>query len=536
MKSISSYKLVVSFSIFLITTSIYFLLSPGRIDQADSLVRLEGTKGVIETGFPVIDPALKGMSNVIKSGVGEYDYASGYGVSPHFLYVPFVGLIKSFSEEMDFEQFWFSHINHVFAGATIVLLFLFYLSLNLGIRDAVIWAFACAFFTQFFVTATSSFYQVFQGFFLLLSVFFAFYAGKNQSFAYVLLSGISFFIFIMIKASFIVFAPAIALLLLEVQDGKLLVSKRAVYQIILFAVLCIAALICWDYYRSFYVPSVLESPLAVTQAVSSVKSAVGGGNVLTGLFILLFSPGKGMLFYSPIFFVAVFGVRYLFTFHKLLTISICYIIVVWFLGVAQTPYPSGDWCWGPRYIVPIAAVMFLFVPFGYKKLFAKKKGYGKLLLGYCLLVQLLGLSLDFNQFFYRHGLTAYFWKDQSFYYSNSQLVERPIDILESIHHFKKIDFSGDFRPGSFPESLTYPIGGAYHPDRRIVMSWMKEYPVFWVPRPWPIWMQFLDPGRLPIKVGLTMLFGFSTLMMGLIMLYMALSKNRREVEEKNTAL
>jgi hypothetical protein len=30
---------------------------------------------------------------------------------------------------------------------------------------------------------------------------------------------------------------------------------------------------------------------------------------------------------------------------------------------------------------------------------------------------------------------------------------------------------------------------------------MRRYAVFWLPRPWPLWMTSIDEGRRPIHVG-----------------------------------
>ncbi len=527
------------FSIFLITLSVYFLLSPGRIDMTDTLVRMEGTRGVLATGFPIIDPFLSKTTGVNKTSLGENIYASAYGVSPHLIYAPLLKIIQAFNNSLDFEQFWFSHVNHLFASLTIVILFLFYTNMGLKVKEAVFWSLICAFFTQFFVTATSSFYQSFQGFFLLLSAFLAFKSGRHQSWIYAFGAGASFFILLNIKPSYIVFFPALILLLANTDTNKIKITKNTIYLVLLFSFMCLLAFLFWDFYRSFYVPSLAtttssESATPVLEgATKSVKQSIEFHGVLTGLFVLILSPGKGILFYSPIFFVALFGFRYVFSENKLLALASAYIAIIWILGIAQTSIPSGDWCWGPRYLVPIAPVIFLFVPYGYRKLFQNKPHSGRMLLGYCLIVQLLGLSMDFHQYFYRNGLTAFFWKDPGFYTTHSQLIERPIDILEGIKHAKTIDLSGPFRPGPFPDSLTYAIFGVYHPDPEMMRLWMKQYPVFWLPRPWPIWMQFLDKERLPINLYLTIFFGLLILFIGIAMLYIALFKARDNSSDEN---
>lgn len=521
MKSERSQSAWAACALFLIVLMVYFLTSTGRIDIIDTQIRLEGTRGVLATGLPLLnDPALQAFGKPTR--LGDSVKASGYGVSPHLIYAPFLLAIQSFDGTVDFEQFWFSHINHLFAAGTIVVLFYFYLAIGFGMATAVRWSLVCAFFTQFFVTATSTFYQPFQGFFLFAAMFFAYKAGRSHSFIHAIASGVLFAVVINIKPSYIILAPAIALLFASWQEARVEIKKQNLMQILLFAIICILGVCFWEFYRSLYIFQGRQSGVELAQTTSSVTSTVMGGSVVKGLLTILVSPGKGAVFFSPILFVGIWGVKELFTSDRLLAIAAAAIAMIWLLGVAQTSFPGGDWCWGPRYLVPAIPVIFLFVPYGYQRLFAARPARGRWLLAYCLTVQLLGLSLDFHQYFFRNGLDAFFWHDQSFYLTHSQLIERPIDIMESVKHVNNLDLSGPYRPGPYPELLTYAVFGAYHPDRTIMIEWMKQYPVFWLPGPWPLWMSYLAPERLPINMGSTVLAAVALLLAGLLLLYLVL--------------
>ena len=523
-------ELRVASALFLLVLMAYFLCSTGRIDIIDSQIRYEGTRGVLQTGFPLISPNYRGGTGVMNTSLGPDVYASSYGVSPHLVYAPFLAFLQQFERGMDFEQFWFSHINQLFAAATMLILFLFYRAMGFTLRDSVLWTLLCAFFTQFFATATSTFYQPLQGFFLVGSLFCAFRAGQLRSLLWTAGSGLMLFGLINLKPAYGVFIPFVALLLLSREQEKITIDRQCWQRILLLLVLVGRSFGFWEFYRSFYAVSGRGEGEMMGQTVKALSGLKNKGSFLMGLGILLVSPGKGMIFFSPILLVALFGVRQMFSLHKWLAVSALAVSAIWIVGIARTPFPGGDWCWGPRYLVPIIPLLFLLVPFGYRKLFAARPGMGKLLLGYCLVIQLLGISMDSHQYFFRNGLQAFFWKDQSYYFSHSQLVERPIDIMEGIRHAPELDMSGPFRPGPFPDSLTFAVFGAYHPDRNLMILWAKQYPVFWLPGPWPLWMPFLSPERLPVSWGVTLLVSLALLVGAIFSLRSALKNTHGEID------
>jgi hypothetical protein len=87
------------------------------------------------------------------------------------------------------------------------------------------------------------------------------------------------------------------------------------------------------------------------------------GSVPLGVVGQLFSPGRGLLFFSPLVIVAAFGWRKLLHRNRLVAIASSTAIVGCILAHAALENWSGEDTWGPRYLVPVAALAVL--PLGF---------------------------------------------------------------------------------------------------------------------------------------------------------------------------
>ena len=57
------------------------------------------------------------------------------------------------------------------------------------------------------------------------------------------------------------------------------------------------------------------------------------------------------------------------------------------------------------------------------------------------------------------------------------------------------------RPGPHQELVTYAVfGGWGHPELPAPL-WMRRYRIFWLPRPWPLWMRTVPPANRPVDMG-----------------------------------
>jgi 4-amino-4-deoxy-L-arabinose transferase-like glycosyltransferase len=78
-----------------------------------------------------------------------------------------------------------------------------------------------------------------------------------------------------------------------------------------------------------------------------------------GLYRQVLSPGKGFFWYDPILLVGLFGVVLLYRRRRALAIAIAVLSVTRVLVFAKWPFPDGSVAWGPRFLVPLCALLSL---------------------------------------------------------------------------------------------------------------------------------------------------------------------------------
>ena len=90
-------------------------------------------------------------------------------------------------------------------------------------------------------------------------------------------------------------------------------------------------------------------------AVSGYGGAVTAGfwreNVLVGLWGQFLSPGKSVFLYSPPLVLALFGIRRFVTRRPSVALAIALTVGPVVLLYSRYVFWSGDWAWGPRYLV-----------------------------------------------------------------------------------------------------------------------------------------------------------------------------------------
>jgi hypothetical protein len=111
-------------------------------------------------------------------------------------------------------------------------------------------------------------------------------------------------------------------------------------------------------------------------------------------------------------------------------------------------------------------------------------------------VQLMGISLDYQRFFFEHNLPPFFWLDQWSYFKRSQLLSRPGEILALIRDGIPPEVR-QFSPTPHAQVTYTPLGP---PDyRRDGARWVRLFTVFHTLRPWPFWMSAVEPERRPVN-------------------------------------
>jgi hypothetical protein len=531
---------------FLVVLAVYVLANPGRIDLIDGQVRYEVTMNWLTMGRPVLmDPRLVHLSGVPWRKGFNY---SAYGAGASAAAIPLVWLGTFYDDPPgEATRFLFSLTASVFGALAACVLYLFYVELGVAVKKALVWTGVAAFATLMWPASDSSFDNAQHACLVLASVFLAFLSSKRRSPHLAALGGLVAGLLLTYQEYFALIIPVLALSTLDwnswCQDGRtggarvlarplwLLLRfdakaalrefksptgvspegvhafHRACWRFALFLLATLVGVAMSLGYNHLRFGSVFETGKIRPESHRGIPLF---GNPLAGLLTLLVSPGKSIVLYSPPIILGFAGIRRLWQHKPQIGFVIVSASVVLVFFISMISFPGGDWCWGPRYLVPLVplwALAFPFVPF--------KEGHGRDLVtgivGVGLIVQCLAVSAEHQRFFFQRGLPDFFWaRDPWFYFKHSALAARPGEALSLINGPPP----GATLFNTYNNPPTYTTMGTPRGfPRSQAPSWMRQFRVFYVPRPWPVWMWDIpqDQRGINLKAWLAGTFGVALL-------------------------
>ena len=201
---------------------------------------------------------------------------------------------------------------------------------------------------------------------------------------------------------------------------------------------------------------------------------------------------------------------------------------VFVLFIASMSFYKGDLCWGPRYLTPVFALMWLFAPAVASATALWGPPWPRRLvtglLGLGLLVQLLGLSVDPLRLYVHHRLpSGWFCGNEwlHFHPALSHLGTRPREILEICRDdgSATVAFSPDPLPTSMRKLLEETESG---PQAVRKYRYLNSF------RPWWSSMCWLPPADHPVALLPTAGLLLSLALAGLGMMAAALHGGRRK--------
>ena len=474
-------------------SAVYFLTAPGRIDMFDGGIRHDVTESLIEIGIPAVrDPWFPGLPG--RGGLRYAWYELGSSVSA----IPFVlvgGWLGHGSPEA--KQFAFSLTTVPFAAGSVAVLFLIYGRLGCSPATAVIWSLVAAFCTMLWPYAGSSFDAALQAFWLTIAVWAVVEARIVRSFRWAAIAGAAFAMLVHVQEAYAVLAGcSVAAWPLTTERVRTRLSDCLVQAIALglaIGVVLVFAANVWRY----------GNPLDTGRDVTSGASPVFGNPVM-GLVGLLISPAKSIFLYSPTIVIALVGVRRLIERDPDAFSPIPACLALHLLLISCFRFWAGEWAWGPRYLVATVPLACIGLPFAWPSGQRRRLKFGICFAG--LVVQLLAIGVDHQRYYFARSFPPFFWLDESTMYSDSPLAARPGEIAEV--------FGGRERgavkalvPGPRPFSMTSSIFGPTPSQLLHGREWMRDYLVFVVPRPWPLWSRYLADDQRPGRTGLMTAIG-----------------------------
>ena len=425
--------------------------------------------------------------------------------------------------------------NSLFGALIGPLLLAFYRRLGLGIKLATFWTLTFSLTTLWWNGSDTVFDQCQHGVLMLAMFLVAFKAAETKGLSTALGAGLLGGLLFNARVPFMTLLPVVPVFwLLEFNREGLPKAERnsLVFKMTaLFAIGVGVGLAGYLYYNFVRFDSIFAP--AYEQTISNF------GNPINGLLTLLISPGKGILWFSPPLIFAILGYRYIPAKYRNLKICLAVLCTLHLLEMSCLSFAGGDWCWGPRYMLPIMPLMALAMPFCQLKL---RSAFTLGILGLGLLIQLMGLSVENHRFFFYRRLDPHFWTDPWAYFRFSQLVARPSEIFENLTTRDRVrpkinsNTSGDAtyapfgpppphpkpstssvpRPSgttkSNPTQMTSEFGALMTQvskkqsqakkgpikdvDPRI---WQEDFSIFYLPKPWWGWINHVPADQRPFN-------------------------------------
>lgn len=158
----------------------------------------------------------------------------------------------------------------------------------------------------------------------------------------------------------------------------------------------------WSQYLCVFAPVMLAGAVVAAYNFSVFGSVGGGyparldGHLLEGLTGVLFSPGRGLLLYTPVAVFALFAfaprVRALRERHQALIMAASVFAVLHIVIISLWPVWWGGYCWGPRMLTEVVVPAMVLIAIGVP---AWRCPLGKTAFAvvavYCVLIQALGV-------------------------------------------------------------------------------------------------------------------------------------------------
>jgi hypothetical protein len=506
--------------VFLALLGLYFLTAPGRIDVGDGQFRYEVAKNWLDRGEPLVAdryllPTVVGHRFDPKTGkTFSLYHAAGvvitvpqtgksytpYNAAPSVVAMPLMLLSRVLpGQHVERDHFAFSLTGPLFGALLGALLIFGYGLLGIRLRESLIYTAIFCLATLWWPASVTVFDQNQHAVLLLGSVLLAWLSAGRKSMPLAALAGLLGGLLLNYQESYALLLPVAGLAVLASPeegspgDGATLrrsPDRAALLRYLTFGFCCCVGL------RLFFAFNEIRfgTPLMLSRyGDQDAFRPPTWGNPVAGFLGLAISPGKGLFWFSPPLLLTCLGARRFFHRAPVLAVTVAGVSMCYLLVIIHLAFFGGDWCWGPRYVIPVMPLWALAFPFASAPFRHPRRLMVPLVLA-GLLVQLLGISVETQRFFYERNLPASFWAfDPWFYFKDSQLMARPLEILASL------EGTLPRAPMRFTPSPTQPTYSLFSPlDPSISRLWVQHFQVFYLPRPWWGWFGRIAPEKRPV--------------------------------------
>jgi len=375
----SQSKTRIGILIFALFVLVYFLSAKGNIQITDTFFSIQTAKAIV-TNHSLSAQGCRPGHCFQSQKDGKYYSRSGLGLA--FLFVPYVltgkliALLTGLPENRLID-FLISFYNIFFGAGACVIMFYIAKFFKNSDRASLAMALLLGFATFCWRYSIWDFSETTQMFFLLLSIYLVL---KNTAKSLVL-GGLSFSCLLVLKILYLSCLPIFILYIFARNKPPTKDALRLISKFLITALLGFCLILLLNYLR-------FGRFLEFGYGSEANKFYLSG--ILQHANKLLYWLDKGIFIYNPIFILGILGYYKFFKSFPKEAVFMFSIVALNFVLTSAWYGWHGNWSWGPRYLVPTAALWLLPV-----FVFFNKKGVIRfiliLLICVSVLVQLLSV-------------------------------------------------------------------------------------------------------------------------------------------------
>jgi hypothetical protein len=474
--------------LFLFVFAVVALTGPGRMDIVDGQVRYEVARSLVEHGDSVVrDPH---AWFCVYPGRDGQDYAL-YRIPHSLLGVGAIWAADGTGPVAEGRRHvFFLLISAVMGGLLAVAYAVWFRATGLRPAAALLWAAAGVFVTPSWYYSTSTFDDILGATAIVAAVVVSYRFRESRPLFGAACAGLLIGWAVNAKPPWGLFVLAVAAV--GYQHRASLRSRAA--QLGLIAAGVCLGVVSYKVYDWYKFPPGTTGPL---EAYEAKYGPLYTSDPLPGLASMAVSPASGALWYCPTLLLSFYGWRRWKERDRLFCDMTLLAGASYYLFLSFLTFYKGEPSWGPRYLTPLFAVLWLFAPAGACVL---SRRMVVLLLSLGGVVQLLGLSLDPCRLYLEKLLPCNYYFEAPWLGFNpdyAHLVQRPREIAAILTAEEQSMF---YTTAHMP---TYAAPGTPLKDCQRVARECRIVASF---RPWWVGQRHLAPEQRPIDLARSLFF------------------------------
>ncbi len=407
--------------LFLSVFAVVALSGPGRIDIVDGQTRYEVARSLVDHGDLVIrDPEV--WFAVFPGRDGRL--YSKYRFPHSVIGVAAILVADATGPNRESRRHFFFTLTGAVACALLSVTYAaFFRGLGHSPRAALLWAAGGVFCTPSWFYGTSTFDDILGSAAVVLAMSTALASRRRHPLAGATVAGLALGLAFNCKEPLGIFVLPVLAAIYDPELGlRRLWGRLAIVAAMLG--LGVATYMGYDLYK--FPPGSSASHAELLKKYGPIWS----GDPSVALMAMTFSLSAGALFYNPPVAICLAGLQAWWRVEKWFCRALTGAIAVFILFISLLTFFKGDPAWGPRYLTPIFALVWIFAPAGSRHV---RRWALVAALGLGLLVQLGALCIDPHRLYIEHGLPSAFYNSRPelyFHPAISHLINRPREISE----------------------------------------------------------------------------------------------------------